>query len=165
MTTIGLISDTHHFLSPKINEHLHDVDEIWHVGDIGNEEISIQLKSFKPLRAVYGNIDGMDIRKEFPEFLFFEVEKMKVLMIHIGGYPPKYNIQSKKLLDIYKPDLFITGHSHILKIVPHNEKNLLHINPGACGKEGWHKTSTIIKLKIEGAKIIDLKVIEWEKGL
>lgn len=165
MTTIGLISDTHHYLSPKIKEHLYDVNEIWHAGDIGNEEISNQLQLFKPLRAVYGNIDGMDIKKQFPEFLFFEVEKMKVLMIHIGGYPPKYNNYSKKLLDIYKPDLFITGHSHILKIMPHNERNLLHINPGACGKEGWHKISTIIKLQIQDVKITDLKVIEWTKGM
>jgi uncharacterized protein len=159
MTRIGLLSDTHGFLPKAVFEHFKDVDEIWHAGDIGTVEVSNQLEAFKPLKAVWGNIDGQDIRIRFPEHLFFTIENVPVLIMHIG-YPPKYNAESKKLIAQYKPHLFICGHSHILKVMPDGINNLLHINPGACGKQGWHKVSTLIRLTIDGDRVSNLEVIE-----
>jgi uncharacterized protein len=163
MTTIGLLSDTHGFLPPAVFTHFDSVDEIWHAGDIGTQDVSEQLKSFKPLRAVYGNIDGGLLRVEFKEVEFFQIEEVPVLMMHIGGYPPKYNLQSKPLIEKHKPHLFICGHSHILKIILDPKYNLLHINPGACGKQGWHKVSTLIRLQIDGHRLVDLQIIELKK--
>lgn len=160
---VGLLSDTHSFLHPHIFEHFKDVDKIWHAGDIGTMELSDQLQEFKPFRAVYGNIDGADIRKHHPEFQVFTINNLKVLMIHIGGYPPRYNNRSKALVDYHKPDLFITGHSHILKVVPDNKRNLLHLNPGACGKYGWHKVKTIMRFDVLDDRIDNLEVIEIGK--
>ncbi len=163
MIQIGLLSDTHSFLPPQIKTHFHDVDEIWHAGDIGNLEVADELESFKPLRAVFGNIDGAELRIRYPEFLFFTLENVTVLITHIGGYPPKYNPDALKLIQQYKPHLMICGHSHILKVMPDVKHNLLHINPGACGKQGWQKVNTILKFKIESDRITDLQVIEWDR--
>lgn len=157
---IGLLSDTHSYLHPHIFDHFKNVDKIWHAGDIGTMAVSDRLQDFKPFRAVYGNIDGADIRKHHPEVQVFTINKLKVLMIHIGGYPPRYNERSKALVDFHKPDLFITGHSHILKVVPDAKRNLLHLNPGACGKYGWHKVKTIMRFDVLEDRIDNLEVIE-----
>lgn len=160
MVQIGLMSDTHSFLDPKVYEHFADCDEIWHAGDFGSVDLIDELKAFKPLRGVYGNIDGHKIRAEFPENLFFEIEGYKVFMTHIGGYPGRYNPRVKPLLQSHQPNLFITGHSHILKVMPDKQLGLLHINPGACGNSGWHKVKTLVRFRIDSGKIDNLQVIE-----
>lgn len=160
MTRIGLISDTHSYLDPPIFEHFKNCDEIWHAGDFGNAAIAEELYTFKPLRGVYGNIDGYDIKSVYPEQLVFMCEEVKVLMRHIGGYPPKYNPETKKELLIHKPQLFISGHSHILKIMYDDKLNCLYMNPGAAGKHGWHKTRTLIRFSIDKTNILDCEVIE-----
>ena len=160
LTKIGLISDTHNFLDPPVLEHFKNCDEIWHAGDFGTSIIADQLKSFKKLRGVYGNIDGYDIRSVYPEQLVFMCEEVKVMLRHIGGYPPRYNPGTKKELLIHHPQLFISGHSHILKIMYDEKLNCLHMNQGAAGKQGWHKVRTIIRFAIDGKDIKDCEVIE-----
>lgn len=160
MTRIGLISDTHNFLDPAVFEHFKNCDEIWHAGDFGSAEIAEVLKKYKPLRGVYGNIDGYDIKSVYPEQLVFNCEDVKVMMRHIGGYPPKYNAETKKELLIQKPQLFISGHSHILKIMYDEKLKCLHINPGAAGKHGWHKMRTLVRFAIDAKNILDCEVIE-----
>lgn len=164
MRRIGLMSDTHGTLPDQVFKHFDDVDEIWHAGDIGPVEVADALEQFKPLRAVWGNIDGQDIRIRYPEILSFQIEDTPVLMMHIGGYPPKYNAQSKKHILEHRPHLFICGHSHILKVMPDSVLGLLHINPGACGTQGWQKVNTLIKLEISGPRVTDLKVIEFHRS-
>jgi putative phosphoesterase len=163
LTRIGLIADTHHYLDETIFEHFKDCDEVWHVGDFGSEDLAKRIKEKKSLKGVYGNIDGLDIRKEFPEQLVFMCEGVKVMMRHIGGYPPKYNAETKKEILIHKPQLFISGHSHILKIMYDDKLNCLHMNPGAAGKHGWHKMRTIIRFVINGKEMKDCEVIELGK--
>jgi len=164
VTRIGLISDTHHYLDENIFEHFKNCDEIWHAGDFGSIELARKIKEKMNLKGVYGNIDGQDIRKEFPEQLVFKCEDVKVMMRHIGGYPPKYNPETKTELLIHKPQLFISGHSHILKIMFDENLNCLHMNPGAAGKYGWHKTRTIIRFVIDGKEMKNAEVIElWPK--
>lgn len=160
MTRIGLISDTHGYLDGAVFEHFKNCDEVWHVGDFGGEEIAKRLKEKISFKGVYGNIDGQEIRKEFPEQLVFMCEGVKVMMRHIGGYPPKYNPATKKEIDIHKPQLFISGHSHILKIMYDDKINCLHINPGAAGKHGWQKVRTIVRFVIDGKEMKDAEVIE-----
>jgi putative phosphoesterase len=160
LTHIGLISDTHSYLDPTVFEHFKNCDEIWHAGDFGNVEIANELNSFKPLKGVYGNIDGYDIKSVYPEQLVFKCEKVKVMMRHIGGYPPRYNPETKKEILIHKPQLFISGHSHILKIMYDDKLNCLHINPGAAGKQGWQKVRTLVRFAIAGNDIKDCEVIE-----
>ena len=160
MTRIGLVSDTHHYLDENIFEHFKNCDEVWHAGDFGSAELAGKIKAYKTLRGVYGNIDGQDIRSEFPEQLVFMCEGVKVMMKHIGGYPPKYNPETKKELLIQRPQLFISGHSHILKIMYDDRLNCLHMNPGAAGKQGWHKVRTIIRFVIDGKEMKDAEVIE-----
>ena len=160
MTRIGLISDTHNYLDETITEHFKNCDEIWHAGDFGTATIAAQLNSFKPLRGVYGNVDGYDIKSIYPEQLVFFCEEVKVMMRHIGGYPPRYNPETKKELLMHRPQLFISGHSHILKIMYDEKINCLHINPGAAGKYGWHKIKTLIRFAIDGKEIKDCEVIE-----
>ncbi|HEY5407781.1 MAG TPA: metallophosphoesterase family protein [Ginsengibacter sp.] len=168
MTKIGLISDTHHFLDSAVAEHFKNCDEIWHAGDFGSIEIANELARYQGtqsgqtpvLRGVYGNIDGYDIRSVYPEQLVFMCEGVKVMMRHIGGYPPRYNPETKKELLIHRPQLFISGHSHILKIMYDDKLNCLHMNPGAAGKQGWHKVKTIIRFVIDGKDIKDCEVIE-----
>ena len=163
MTRIGLISDTHNYLDPAVFEHFKNCDEIWHAGDFGSAAIADELKSFKPLRGVYGNIDGSDIYNVYPEQLVFRCEKVKVMIRHIGGYPPKYNADTKNEIIINKPQLFISGHSHILKIMYDDHLNCLHMNPGAAGKQGWHKVRTLVRFAIDGKEIKNCEVIELGK--
>lgn len=163
MTRIGIISDTHGFLDENVFEHFKDCDEIWHAGDFGNIEITHELAAVKPLKGVYGNIDGQDIRVQFPEQLIFNCEEVKVMIRHIGGSPPKYNPETRKELAIQQPQLFVSGHSHILKIIYDEKINCLHINPGAAGKHGWHKTRTIVRLTIDGSNMKDCAIIELGK--
>ena len=166
MTRIGLISDTHGFLDESVFKHFENCDELWHAGDFGSD-VAKRLKDLpagkagkKSLRGVYGNVDGQDIRSEFPEQLVFICEEVKVMMRHIGGYPPKYNPATKKEILLHKPQLFISGHSHILKVMYDEKLNCLHMNPGAAGKHGWHKQRTIIRFAIDGKEIKDCEVIE-----
>lgn len=163
MVRIGLLSDTHGHLPDAVFEHFKQVDEIWHAGDIGHLEVVEKLQSFKPFRAVYGNIDGQEIRAQFPENLVFQVEEVPVFMTHIGGYPPKYNANSKPLILKHRPHLFISGHSHILKVMPDLALNLIHINPGACGLQGWHQVKTLVRFEIDGNRLNHLEVIELGK--
>ena len=160
MTRIGLLSDTHNFLDPSVAEHFKNCDEIWHGGDFGTIAIAESLKKIKPLKGVYGNIDGYDVRSVYPEQIVFFCEEVKVMIRHIGGYPPRYNPETKKELLIHQPQLLISGHSHILKIMFDEKLNCLYMNPGAAGKHGWHKIQTLIRFAIEGKEIKDCKVIE-----
>lgn len=163
MTRIGLISDTHHYLDDSVFKHFENCDEIWHAGDFGTAAVAEQLQKFKPLKGVYGNIDGYDVRSQFPEVLQFSCETVKVLMIHIGGFPGKYTPLARAEIVAYKPKLFISGHSHILKIIFDSKFNCLHINPGAAGKHGWHKVKTLVRFAIDGENIKDCEVIELGK--
>ena len=168
MTRIGLISDTHGYLDENVFKHFENCDEIWHAGDFGNKEIADRLKgataaSRGTLRAVYGNIDGNDIRIVYPEQLIFRCEGVKVMIRHIGGSPPRYNPETKKELLIHQPQLFISGHSHILKIMYDDKLKCLHMNPGAAGKHGWHKIRTIIRFAIDGPDMKNCEVIELGK--
>jgi len=162
---IGILSDTHGYFHPKIPDVFSQCDEIWHCGDFGSIDVISQLQSIKPLKGVYGNIDGQDIRSYFPEILVFNCENIKVLLMHIGGYPGRYNHGVSSLIKDNKPDLFVCGHSHILKVM-HDEKNdLLHINPGAAGKSGIHQVITFIRLSIDGKEIKDIEVAEYPKAI
>lgn len=163
MTRIGLISDTHGYLDEAVFNHFEKCAEIWHAGDFGSIEIAERLKEKKSLKGVFGNIDGQDIRIEFPEQLIFTCEEVKVMIRHIGGYPPKYNPETKKEMFIHKPQLFISGHSHILKVIYDDKLNCLYINPGAAGKQGWQKVRTIVRFAIDGKNIKDCEVIELGK--
>lgn len=165
MTTIGLISDTHGFLDENIFEHFKQCNEIWHAGDFGSLELAKDLaaQSGLILRGVYGNIDGNDIRTVYPEQLVFMCEGVKVIMRHIGGSPPKYNPETKKELLLHKPTLFISGHSHILKIMFDSNIQCLHMNPGAAGKQGWQKVRTIVRFAIDGTDIKNCEIIELGK--
>jgi uncharacterized protein len=160
MRRIGLLSDTHSFLDPSIFRYFEECDEIWHAGDIGTLAVAQELHDFRPLRAVYGNIDGKDIQVCFPEDLRFDCEGLDVFMTHIGGYPGRYNQRVRGVLRQHPPKLFICGHSHILKIMPDRQLGLLHINPGAAGNEGFHKIKTIVRFTVEQGEVKELQVIE-----
>ena len=162
MTRIGLISDTHGYLDEKVFEHFKDCDELWHAGDFGGDIVE-RFKSFKSFKAVFGNIDDQKTRNEFPEQLVFNCENVKVMIRHIGGSPPNYNPETRKELSIHQPQLFISGHSHILKVIYDAKRSCLHINPGAAGKQGWHKIRTIIRFSIDGSDIKNCEVIELGK--
>ena len=162
MTRIGLISDTHGFLDEAVFRHFEHCDEIWHAGDFG-PVVAERLQSFKPLKGVYGNIDDAAIRQAFPEQLVFTCESVKVMMRHIGGYPPKYNPETRKALALEQPQLFISGHSHILKVIYDEKISCLHMNPGAAGKQGWHKVRTLIRFVIDGGNMRDCEVIEMSR--
>ncbi|WP_439882378.1 metallophosphoesterase family protein [Pontibacter sp. MBLB2868] len=161
---IGLLSDTHSYLDEQIIRLLSDRDEIWHAGDFGTLEVSDRLHEIAPLRGVYGNIDGADVRQVHPKVLRFEANGLDVLMTHIGGYPGKYHPDIRQTIQENPPQLYITGHSHILKIMTDkNLNNLLHINPGAAGKHGFHKIRTMVRFAIEEGQVRDLQVIELGK--
>lgn len=162
MTRIGLISDTHGFLDEAVFNHFKNCDQVWHAGDFG-ENVADRLKTFQLVKGVYGNIDTAAISNEFPEQLVFMCEDVKVMMRHIGGSPPKYNPETKKELLLHQPQLFISGHSHILKIMYDEKMQCLHINPGAAGKQGWHKVRTLVRLIIDGKDMKDCEVIELGK--
>ena len=163
MKKILLLSDTHSHIDDAILKHVKQADEVWHAGDIGDLKVTDAISKLKPLRAVYGNIDGDKIRMEFPENNRFMCEGVDVWITHIGGYPNKYNVRVRE--EIYKnpPRIFICGHSHILKVIPDKKLNLIHMNPGAVGKHGFHKVRTMLRFTIDGKKIENLEVIEFPK--
>lgn len=160
MTRIGLLSDTHGYWDERYIKYFSECDEIWHAGDIGSMEIVERLQACRPLRAVYGNIDGQDIRAIFPQVNRFTVDGADVLMKHIGGYPGKYDASVRPILQTHPPKLFISGHSHILKVKFDANLQMLHINPGAAGKYGFHTIRTLVRFKIDQGRFSDLEVIE-----
>lgn len=160
MVRIGLISDTHNYLDEAVFKHFEKCDEIWHAGDFGTAAIAEKLKAFKPLKGVYGNIDGPDIRNDFPEKLRFTCEEVDVLMTHIGGYPGHYAPAIRPELIANPPRLFICGHSHILKVIYDDKLKCLHMNPGAAGNSGWHKVRTLIRFVVDGRDMKQCEVIE-----
>ena len=164
MKQIGLLSDTHGMLSSRIFRFFENVDEIWHAGDIGDTQTADQLSDFKTLRAVYGNIDDHILRRMFPEVLRFYCEEVEVLMTHIGGFPGHYERHIYPELMKKTPQLFIAGHSHILKVIFDKKLNCLHMNPGAAGNKGFHNVCTALRFKIDGKDIKDLEVLEFERS-
>lgn len=163
MTRIGLLSDTHGYWDERYLKYFEPCDQIWHAGDIGSMEIVERLEAFRPLKAVYGNIDGQDMRRLFPEIARFTVNGADVLMKHIGGYPGKYDASIRSTLFANPPRLFISGHSHILKVKYDKSLNLLHINPGAAGIYGFHTVRTLVRFCIDNGSFSDLEVIELNK--
>ena len=164
MKYIGLISDTHGVFSPQFREFLQPVDEIWHAGDFGGGmDLAEEIAAFKPLVGVAGNCDNHDLRFIHPLHRFFECEGMKVLMTHVGGYPGRYDVRARELIDRYRPDIFVCGHSHILKVIYDPIYQLLHINPGAAGIYGFHKVRTAIRFVIDGDDIRDMEIGEWSR--
>ena len=160
MKKILLLSDTHSYIDDRILEYARQADEVWHAGDIGDLNVTDKLKEIKPLRAVFGNIDNHEARKEFPLNNRFMCEGVDVWITHIGGYPNKYSPAIKEKIKENPPKLFISGHSHILKVMPDKKLGLLHMNPGACGKHGFHQIRTMLRFEIEQAEIKNLEVIE-----
>ena len=163
MKKILLISDTHGYIDDRIIQYAKQSDETWHAGDIGELKVTDELKKVTTLRAVHGNIDNNKIRAEYPENLRFQIEEMKIWITHIGGYPNKYNQRIRQEINSNPPDIFICGHSHILKIINDNKLDLLHINPGAIGKHGFHHVRTMIRFEIMNSKIQNLEVIEFKR--
>lgn len=159
---IGLMSDTHGVLDERVFEHFAACDEVWHAGDFGSLEVVDRLRAFKPLRGVYGNIDDARIRAEMPEDLRFACAGVPVFMTHIGGYPGRYAPRVRKILQADPPrgGLFVCGHSHILKVMPDRALGFLHINPGACGNEGWHRVKTLVRIRLDEGTIQGVEVIE-----
>ncbi len=162
MKKILLLSDTHGHMDDRILHYAKEADELWHAGDIGSLEVTDELEAVKPLKAVYGNIDNAEIRKEFPLNNRFMCEEIDVWITHIGGYPGRYSPAVKEEIRKNPPKIFISGHSHILKVMNDKNLNLLHMNPGAAGKQGFHKKRTMLRFKIDGKNISDLEVIELE---
>lgn len=161
MTRVGLLSDTHSYFDPQLKDVFAECDVIWHAGDVGNVAVWDQLTALqKPLTGVYGNIDGKDIRIISPLEQTWRVEEMKIYMIHIGGYPGHYPSRIRQRLEEIKPDIFVCGHSHILKVMYDHTLQLLHLNPGACGYEGFHKVRTALRFSIDGNKVTDMQVLE-----
>jgi hypothetical protein len=163
MQKILLLSDTHSYIDDTIIKYVKQADEVWHAGDIGDLKVTDEIRKHKPLKAVYGNIDDTKARAEFPLNLRFKCEDVDVWITHIGGYPPKYNGRVREILQNNPPDLFICGHSHILKVIPDKKLNLLHMNPGAVGKHGFHHKRTMLRFNIDGKQIKDLEVIEFDR--
>ena len=163
MTRILLLSDTHGYIDDTILKHVKNADEVWHAGDIGDLQVTDTIKEFKPLRAVYGNIDNTQAKMEFPEINRFMCEGVDVFMTHIGGYPGRYHPKIRPMLQANPPKIFICGHSHILKVMPDKKLNLLHMNPGAIGKHGFHKARTMLRFTIDQSKIDNLEVIEYPR--
>ncbi len=163
MKRIGIISDTHGIFDEPLKEFLQTVDEIWHAGDIGSLEIADRIAAFKPLRAVHGNIDAEPTRREFPEFRHFECEGVGVMMTHIGGYAGRFEQRVAELLALRKPDIFVSGHSHILKIFRDKTFGILCINPGAAGRKGIHPTRTAVRLTLDAGQVANVEVGEWPR--
>ena len=160
MKKILLLSDTHGHMDPKIKTYAEQANEIWHAGDIGKTSVLDELKSINPVRAVYGNIDSHKLRQQAPEILSFNCEGVSVLMIHIAGYPGRYNAKVKQLIETKRPKLFICGHSHILKVMHDKKFGHLHMNPGAAGISGFHKVRTLLRFELEFGQIKNLEAIE-----
>ncbi|TDS16766.1 hypothetical protein DFQ03_1251 [Maribacter caenipelagi] len=163
MTKILLLSDTHSHIDDAILKHIKWADEVWHAGDIGSLDVTDAIAKLKPLKGVHGNIDDHIIQKEFPENNRFFCEGVDIFITHIGGYPPKYNIRTRDMIRENPPKLFICGHSHILKVMMDKKLGVLHMNPGACGKHGFHQVRTMLRFVIEEDNIKDLEVIELGK--
>lgn len=163
MKKIGLLADTHRTWDEKFRIHFADCDEIWHAGDIGSIELAQKFEQFKPFRAVYGNIDDSRVRSAYPEILRFETEGVDVLMTHIGGYPGRYSLGIKSELFSNPPKLFISGHSHILKVMYDKKLGCLHMNPGAAGKYGFHQVRTLLRFVLDNGNIRDLEVVEMSR--
>lgn len=163
MKKIGLLSDTHGWLNPAVFDFFKDCDEIWHAGDIGSADVADALSAFKPLRAVYGNIDDYKVRAMFDWLNIFVIEKVVVMMTHIGGYPNHYEPGIEELIIEEKPDIFISGHSHILKVMRDKDYDLLHINPGAAGNTGFHKVMTMVRFQIDGREIKNMELYEKKR--
>ena len=163
MTKILLLSDTHSHIDDAILKHVGWADEVWHAGDIGSLEVTDAIEKLKPLKGVHGNIDDYIIQKEFPENNRFFCEGVDVWITHIGGYPPKYNVRTRDMIKENPPKLFICGHSHILKVMMDKKLGVLHMNPGACGKHGFHQVRTMLRFVIDGKDIKDLVVVELGK--
>ncbi|WP_218598268.1 metallophosphoesterase [Polaribacter sp. NJDZ03] len=163
MKKILLLSDTHSFIDAQILKFVKQADEVWHAGDIGNLEVTDTIKKLKPLRAVFGNIDGADARSEFPLDTKFEVENVTVWITHIGGYPNRYDLRIREEIKVNPPKIFISGHSHILKVQYDKKLNLLHLNPGAAGNHGFHKVRTMLRFTLENGEIKDMEIIELAK--
>jgi putative phosphoesterase len=161
LTRVGILSDTHGYFNPALFTFFEHCDELWHAGDWGDWHTVETLKQFKPLKSVYGNIDGREIRQEFPEVNTFITEELKITILHIGGYPGKYSPLFNRILKQESPDIMVCGHSHILKVMRDEKNNLMHFNPGACGNKGFHQACTALRLKIEGKRMLDLEV--WEQ--
>lgn len=157
---IGLISDTHSYWDEAILDHLKGCDEIWHAGDIGNQEVADQLEALAPCKMVYGNIDDKAMQSRYPEQQIMEYDGLRVLMIHIGGKPPKYAKGIKKLLKEIEPNVFVCGHSHILRVMPDEENKLLYMNPGAAGQQGFHRVRTLLLFEIREGRMQNLRVVE-----
>ena len=164
MKQIILLSDTHHTLDERFFPYFKKADEIWHAGDIGDLSVTDKLKEFAPLRGVWGNIDNKTIRTEFKGTLYFKCEEVNVMMTHIGGYPGRYDRKILPIIEQAKPNLFISGHSHILKVMYDKKYELLHMNPGAIGNYGIHKVKTILCFTIKGKEIKNLRVIEYPRS-
>lgn len=163
MKKILLLSDTHSYMDEKIMNYVHQADEVWHAGDIGDLEVTDSIKKVRPLRAVFGNIDNAEVRSEFPLNNRFMCEKVDVWITHIGGYPGRYESRIKEEIKKNPPKLFITGHSHILKVMNDKKLGLLHMNPGAVGKHGFHKVRTMLRFEIDKENIQNLEVIEFKR--
>lgn len=162
MKRIGLLSDTHGYWDERFGRLLEGVDQIWHAGDIGSLEVAEKLQAIAPLMAVHGNVDGGDLRMMFPEVLRFRVEELEVLIKHIGGYPGRYDRSIYGRLIENPPGVFVSGHSHILKVMWDKELRLLHLNPGAAGLQGWQKVRTLLLFTVDGSEVKDLDVVEIE---
>ncbi len=163
MKKIGLISDTHCTFDDTLREFLADVDEVWHAGDFGTMETHDTIAAFKPLRAVWGNVDGGLFRRTLKEVEHFQCEDVSVIMTHIGGYPKRYAPNIAPLLRAHRPKIFISGHSHILKVIYDEQLDLLHLNPGGAGEYGIHKVRTALRFKIDGDRIFDMEVGQWPR--
>lgn len=162
---VGLLSDTHGTFSDEFKEFFAPVDVLWHAGDFGGDISFVDgIASFKPLVGVHGNCDGQDIRREYPGHQFLQAGGLKILMTHIGGSPGHYDIRAAALIDNYKPDIFICGHSHILKVMRDERHNMLYVNPGAAGHQGWHVVRTALRFKIEEGEIKDMEVFELKRS-
>ncbi len=162
MQTIGVISDTHGSLDSRILDFFKDTDEVWHAGDFGSIEVSQKLRAFKKVRGVYGNCDGQDIRLFHPYIQAFTLEGMKFLITHIGGYPGRYHLNALTLIEAHRPDVFICGHSHILKVINDPKYNMITINPGAAGRQGFQTVMTALKFQVECGKLKNMEVAEWD---
>ncbi|NVJ88307.1 MAG: metallophosphoesterase family protein [Flavobacteriaceae bacterium] len=163
MKKILLLSDTHGYIDEQILKFVNQADEVWHAGDIGNLKVTDEIKKLKPLRAVYGNIDDKNARAEFPLDNEFTIEEVSVWITHIGGYPNKYNLRIREKIQQNPPKIFIAGHSHILKVQYDNKLGVLHLNPGAAGKHGFHKVRTMLRFTLEKGEIKNLEIIELAK--
>jgi putative phosphoesterase len=163
MTRIGLLSDTHGTFDPKVMEFFKDCDEIWHAGDIGNEETADALEDFKPLKAVSGNIDGTNLRVRYKISQVFTCEEVLILMTHIGGYPGHYENEVVDAISRIKPNIFVCGHSHILRVINDKKNNLLYLNPGAAGNSGFHAVKTALRFQIDGKEIKNMEVLEIKR--